>query len=156
MDGAVQKERICRESPHPLRCAPTDLTTDLSSPPDALRILLLEDHLDTAAALTCLLRFLGYDVSHAPDVATALQIAAREPFDLIISDIVLPDGSGLDFMRQLPGAIGGRRVRGIALSGYGFDDLESTRAVGFAEHLVKPVNIDQLHAAIRRVASTPE
>jgi CheY-like chemotaxis protein len=158
MDGVVQKERIWRELP----CAPhyppaVRRAPAASAPAAALRILLLEDHLDTAAAMAYLLRHLGYHVRHAPDVSTALRVVAQEPFDLIISDIALPDGTGLDFIRQLPDVVGGRRVRAIALSGRGMEhDIESSRSAGFAEHLVKPVEIDQLDAAIRRVTSAPE
>ncbi|MEO7725092.1 MAG: ATP-binding protein, partial [Chthoniobacterales bacterium] len=69
------------------------------------RILLVEDHADTAAVLARLLRRMGHDVVHAATVETALQLAEREmpvsPLSLVMSDLGLPDGSGLDLMRQL-------------------------------------------------------
>src|SRR5205823_5859407 len=66
----------------------------------ANRILLVEDHHDTAQTMARLLRGFGYNVRLADSVASALQVAQAEHFDVIISDIGLPDGSGLDLMRQ--------------------------------------------------------
>ena len=63
---------------------------------------------------------------------------------------MLPDGSGLDVMRRVKERSG---IPGIALSGYGAEeDIRQSRAAGFAEHLVKPVNIAALRTAIRRCA----
>jgi len=70
-------------------------------------------------------------------------------FDLLISDIELPDGSGLDLMRELGP---GRGLPGIAMSGFGSDtDLAQSRAAGFLEHLVKPIDARALDTAIQRV-----
>jgi len=115
-----------------------------------LRLLLVEDHADTVRTLARLLRLDGYTVRTAHSVAEALSLATAEPFDLLVSDIGLPDASGLDLMRAVRRD---RAVPGIAMSGYGMeDDVRASRAAGFAEHLVKPVNVPQLRAAIRRVA----
>jgi PAS domain S-box-containing protein len=115
-----------------------------------LRILLVEDHPDTATILTRLLSRMGHDVVHAPTVAAALASAERESvvrgFDLVISDVGLPDGSGLDMMRELSST---RGLRGIALSGFGRDsDVEKSVEAGFSRHLVKPINVGQLRKAI--------
>jgi PAS domain S-box-containing protein len=113
------------------------------------RILLVEDHLDTARAMARLLGGTGYDVRIADSVAAALQIARAEPFDLLISDIGLPDGSGLDLMHQLAAI---SPVRGIALSGFGRDeDVQRSRQAGFSAHLTKPINMEQLKATIRQI-----
>jgi two-component system CheB/CheR fusion protein len=112
------------------------------------RILLVEDHEQTAKALRRLLTNLGYDVQWRASVSDALDAAGRGAFDLVLSDIGLPDGSGLELMRELRARHG---LRGIALSGYGMEqDLASSAAAGFLEHLVKPVSRDLLGAAIRR------
>jgi PAS domain S-box-containing protein len=120
--------------------------------PVALRILLVEDHGDTARIMKLLLERRGHEVLTASDVATALELATRESIDLLISDLGLPDGSGLDVMRELR-----RRrpdLRGIALSGYGMDaDLQRSREAGFMEHLIKPVQVAELQAAIGRAVS---
>ena len=79
---------------------------------------------------------------------TAAEVEMAEGgVDLVISDLGLPDGSGNDLMRELSLRYG---LRGIALSGYGMDsDLEASTAAGFSRHLIKPVDIDDLRAAIR-------
>ncbi|MEO8044113.1 MAG: ATP-binding protein [Spartobacteria bacterium] len=119
------------------------------------RILLVEDHTDTAAILVRLLRRMGHDVLHADTVAGALQLAAREiptaPIDFVMSDLGLPDGSGLDLMRELSSKHG---LRGIALSGFGMDsDLAQSTAAGFSRHLVKPIDIATLRATITEMTS---
>lgn len=123
------------------------------SPPataPGLRLLLVEDHADSAAALADLLELLGHQVTVAGSVAAALAAAeASGGFDLVVSDIGLPDGSGLDLMPELARRFG---VKGIALSGYGMEeDLRKSRAAGFALHLTKPVTFQVLRAAIESV-----
>jgi signal transduction histidine kinase/CheY-like chemotaxis protein len=117
-----------------------------------IRLLLVEDHADTARALARFLRAAGLAVVTAGDVASALAAAEREPFDLIVSDLGLPDGDGYEIMR----AIRARRVvPGIAMSGYGMDeDIRRSREAGFTEHLVKPLDVPQLIDAIHRVTET--
>ena len=93
---------------------------------------------------------MGHDVLAAGDVATALALAKKEmsvaPIDVVMSDLGLPDGSGLDLMRQLSADYG---LRGIALSGFGMDsDLEESITAGFSRHLVKPINIATLRATL--------
>jgi CheY-like chemotaxis protein len=114
------------------------------------RILLVEDHVDTSFAMQRLLRHAGYQVTAAESVASAIQACdvASEPFAAVISDIGLPDGSGLDLMRQLRARYPG--IPGVALSGFGMeDDLRRSREAGFTSHLTKPVNIDLLHATLK-------
>lgn len=114
-----------------------------------LRILLVEDHEDTLRVLARLLSSLGHGVHSASTVASALEVSSREQFDLLISDIGLPDGSGHDLMRRLRQL---QDLRGIAVSGLGMDaDLARSKAAGFDEHLVKPVSVDRLEDAIREV-----
>lgn len=116
----------------------------------ALRLLLVEDHADTARTLARLLRLAGFTVIVASDVASARLAVEKETFDLLVSDLGLPDGEGHEIMRMIRES---RRVPGIAMSGYGMEeDLRRSAEAGFSEHLVKPVNIAQLIAAIRRIA----
>jgi nitrogen-specific signal transduction histidine kinase len=113
-------------------------------------ILLVEDHVDTASALTDLLRDRGYRVSMAGSIAEALAIAASDEgrsIDLVVSDLGLPDGSGLDLMRDLSSRHG---LTGIALSGYGMEeDVRNSHEAGFRKHLTKPVDVRALEEAIR-------
>lgn len=112
-------------------------------------LLLVEDHADTARVLTRILQSAGYRVAHGNSVAAARALAATQRFDLVVSDLGLPDGSGLDLMRDLRESHG---LRGIALSGFGTDDdRAASAAAGFAEHLTKPVDWPLLRDAIERL-----
>jgi PAS domain S-box-containing protein len=110
------------------------------------RILLVEDHEPTRIALTHLLNRRKFRVSSAGCSAEALKICTREQFDLVISDIGLPDGSGNDVMIKLRDSYG---LKGIALTGYGMEqDIERSLAAGFVSHLIKPVNVQALEKAL--------
>jgi PAS domain S-box-containing protein len=114
-----------------------------------LRILLVEDHEPTLAVMSKLLRTRGHHVTGVNSVATATAAAELNGFDLVISDLGLPDGSGLDVMRALQNKYSGRA---IALTGYGMEaDVAACRQAGFATHLTKPVNVPDLESAIREV-----
>ena len=116
-----------------------------------LRVLLVEDHPDTREVLARLLDAANYRVKTASSVAAALQLAAAERFDVVVSDLGLPDGTGYDLMKQLRDRHG---IKGIALSGYGMDqDQRRSREVGFLDHVIKPVNVTQLVAVIQRIVS---
>ena len=114
------------------------------------RLLLVEDHPATRAALALLLRQRQFEVFAAAGVHEARELARRNRIDIIISDIGLPDGDGCDLLAELR-----KRqpaLHGIALSGYGMEeDLVRTRAVGYLEHLTKPVNVQTLEQAIARL-----
>jgi len=115
-----------------------------------IQVLLVEDHEDTARVLGRILRNAGFDVSHAGTMAEARTLAASRRFDLLISDLGLPDGSGLDLMKALRDTHG---LKGIALSGFGTDeDVAASEAAGFSAHLTKPVDWDRLRAEIERLA----
>jgi DNA-binding NtrC family response regulator len=77
-----------------------------------------------------------------------MTLADANGFDLVISDIGLPDESGLELMRKLWGK---HQLRGICISGYGMDeDVERSLEAGFVEHLTKPINFARLENAILR------
>jgi PAS domain S-box-containing protein len=119
-----------------------------------VEILLVEDHEDTARVLGRILRNAGFEVTHAGTVADARARAASKRFDLLISDLGLPDGSGLDLMRTLRDTQG---MKGIALSGFGTnEDVAASAAAGFAAHLTKPVDWDRLRTEIERLVPTKE
>ena len=122
----------------------------------ALQILLVEDHDVTAMMLRMVLLSEGHLVELAADIATALELARRHHFDLMLSDIGLPDGSG----HELPCAL---RARGhtfpaIALSGYGSEeDIGRSCEAGFVAHLTKPSSREALLEAVATaVAGKPE
>lgn len=126
-----------------------------TAPPVArknLRLLLVEDHDDTRHVLQLLLKRAGHTVATARDAATARKHCASQTFDLLITDLGLPDASGCELLHELGRAYG---LRGIAMSGFDSDhDLAQSAAAGFVEHLVKPVDLKELDAAIQRAAET--
>jgi CheY-like chemotaxis protein len=116
-----------------------------------LQILLVEDHADTALALSRLLARRGYVITVADSVYEARRTALESRIDLIICDVGLPDGSGLELMRELKDRAG---LRGICMSGYGSaDDVRRSIAAGFAAHLIKPIDLPRLESLIEEVAA---
>ncbi|HEX8371348.1 MAG TPA: response regulator [Chthoniobacterales bacterium] len=116
------------------------------------RILIVEDHADSAVMLTRLLKRAGYDVYTAGKVAEALQVAQSayeeaRPFQLVVSDLGLPDGTGYDLMKKLRDS---HHLPGIALSGYGqAEDVRRAMEAGFSHHLTKPIDFDRLKLAMQ-------
>jgi len=140
-----------------MECSESVAMPETPPPPEMLspihpRILLVEDHRDTAETLRQLLSIKGYTVRTAGSVGEALEIANGYEFDVLVSDIGLPDGRGTDLLTSLR-----RRpnhsVLAIAMSGFGReDDIENSRRAGFIDHLTKPVEFSRLEEAIRGLA----
>jgi len=127
------------------------LKTIAGSARQALKILLVDDHHDTCVALEKLLARRGHLVAVTHDVRSAMEAAVRNKFDLLISDIALPDGTGTELMMQLRAI---SNVPGIAISGFGHNgDIERSLQAGFSEHLIKPIKLEELDAAIERALS---
>jgi PAS domain S-box-containing protein len=128
--------------------APVQVTTETLE--RHLEVLLVEDHGDTARVLARILTRRGYRVETAGDVAAALEVASHRRFDLLISDLGLPDRSGLELISEL--RLRGQTLPAIALSGYGQEeDVKRSREAGFTVHMIKPVNFDQFYNAIAAV-----
>ncbi|MCL2648175.1 MAG: GAF domain-containing protein [Phycisphaerales bacterium] len=121
-------------------------------PAKSLRILLVEDNGDTLRVMQRLLVTDGHNVVTASDLTTALDALAVATFDLLISDLGLPDGSGIDLMNEIR-----RRnlnLPAIALSGYGQEeDVRRSQQAGFLLHLTKPTSIERLAEAINAINS---
>ncbi len=130
-----------------LLTSPTTPATDEVTP---LRILIVEDHVDTNEALRLLLTMRGYDVLTALNVKSALALAETNVIDVLISDLGLPDGNAgqtMDIVESRYAAIG------IALSGYGMEeDKERSRKFGFSYHLVKPVDVTRLDTILSNLS----
>jgi PAS domain S-box-containing protein len=119
----------------------------------SLRILLVEDNADTLRVMARLLGRRGHRVTTADGIAAALRAAQGNEFDLLISDLGLPDGNGLDLIRRLRESHA-NPIPGIALSGFGMDeDVRRSREAGFLEHLIKPIDFASLEQAICRVTA---
>ncbi len=121
------------------------------SDPVPYRILVVEDHADSAMMLTRLLNRAGFSVLSAGCVSEALALAdaqesAGTPFNFVVSDLGLPDATGYDLMRSLREK---HHIQGVALSGYGqSDDVRRAMEAGFSHHLTKPIDFERLKSII--------
>ncbi len=114
------------------------------------KVLLVDDHEDTCLGMKMLLERRGYSVQAVHSVAGALEVSGKEKFDLLISDLGLPDASGFELIKQLRAR--GNTVPGIALSGFGMEsDIERSREAGFTNHLIKPVNVERLDELLKQM-----
>lgn len=136
-----------RHPPTPLPGSQPD--TMATAVPRGRRVLMVEDHGPTRITLEKLLLRRGYEVKTASTLAEARVLARQGRFDLLLSDLGLPDGSGCDLMMELRDQLA---FKGIALSGYGMDmDIAQSRRAGFGVHLVKPVSVQVLEAALAQI-----
>jgi PAS domain S-box-containing protein len=156
--GATFAIRLHTVKPVPSDLREPDLLPEQRVPGRSLRILVVEDHHDTAEQFARLLKRAGHEVICAGNIKEAQTYAMITPapnrtcaFDILISDLNLPDGSGLDLMRNLAKHYS---IRGIALSGYGTkEDIENSLAAGFSHHFTKPVNWQELEIAIQNIGA---
>jgi signal transduction histidine kinase/ActR/RegA family two-component response regulator len=124
------------------------------APSRVIRALLVEDHRDTARVMAKLLRGNGYSVETAATFTEAANLLKSKSYDVLVSDIGLPDGSGLDLMRH---ARASQNLVGIALSGFGMEhDIRRSKDAGFSVHLTKPLNFQLLIEAIDRLTVAAE
>lgn len=147
--GAAFTVRLkCTRKPAALN-ASSKVATEPSGAAAKGQILVVDDHVDTCDGMRLLLKRRGYDVVVAHSVAEAVRAARENEIDLLISDLGLPDGNGFDLMREIRSF---RQVQGVALSGFGMEsDIKKSRAAGFTEHLIKPVNIERLDSILKRL-----
>ena len=116
-----------------------------------LRVFIVENHDDTRFLLGLLLEQLGHSVRAVATVSDALDDAGSGDFDVLISDIGLPDGNGWELLASL----GGRAPPyAIAMSGFGMaSDRQKSLAAGYRHHLLKPVEPNQLEKLLDEAAS---
>jgi signal transduction histidine kinase/CheY-like chemotaxis protein len=138
--------------PPALPLAATPAEGRAASRSSRLRVLIVEDNIDTAKSLAALLALDSHEVRIAADGATALCIAQAAPPDLALVDIELPEMSGYEVVREMRALPEGQRIAVVAITGYGREeDRERSRAAGFDQHLVKPIDLDALHALLAEV-----
>jgi two-component system CheB/CheR fusion protein len=114
---------------------------------NAPRIIVVEDHADTAEGLRRFLTHIGYKVYIAPDVASARALAKAVEFDVLLSDIRLPDGTGWDLMRELKQER--PDLRAVAISAFNSDEeVARSKRVGFLDHVAKPLVAEELSAVL--------
>ena len=125
-----------------------------AQPALSLSLLVVEDHEATRSVLERLLTRSGHLVVTAATVNDALTAYKAAHFDVVISDLGLPDGSGIDLMVQIQHI---RPVPAIALSGFGMEnDLQRSKEAGFFAHLVKPVKMDQIKHLLTQIPARSE
>lgn len=106
----------------------------------------MEDHPDSAELMAELLEYYGHRVHVATSARAAIELAGSQPFDVVVSDVGLPDRSGYDLMKELRERYA---LRGIAVTGTSGDtEEERGREAGFVAQLVKPVAIRDLIAVL--------
>ena len=135
-----------------MHSSPASTEESPDAPANATRatILLVEDHPDTGLVLKTLLEQRGYSVILTTSATEALATAENQRFEILLSDIGLPDSTGYQLVRSLKDL---RHFRGIAMSGYGMEeDIRKSLEAGFEKHLVKPVGINALENAIQSLS----
>jgi PAS domain S-box-containing protein len=117
----------------------------------SLSVLMIEDHEDTALVMARLIEDMGHRVVPANSVASAIDVLTRQKFDLIISDIGLPDGNGISLIHAVRAFCD---APAIALTGYGMhEDVERCLQAGFNRHVTKPVTLEALRQIIAEVSA---
>jgi two-component system CheB/CheR fusion protein len=117
-------------------------------------VLLVEDNPDTLESLQMLLELQGAQVTPAASAAQALQAAAQQDFDLLISDIAMPGMNGLQLIEELRRQPRSARWPAIAVTGFaGEADAQRARAAGFDAHLGKPLSLDALNEVFKQINS---
>jgi PAS domain S-box-containing protein len=120
-------------------------------PAKSLRILLVEDHRDTRHTLSRLLTHFGHQISVADNTQSALEIVRSQQFDVVLSDIGLPDGSGYEVITQ---AKRKQPIKAVAITGFGTDeDVRRGKEAGFDFHLVKPIDFHELRSVLDQVGA---
>ena len=120
-------------------------------PAKSLRILLIEDHNDTRQTLSRLLTHFGHQISVADNTQSALEIVQSQKFDVVLSDIGLPDGTGYEVISQVKRK---QPIKAVAITGFGTDeDVRRGKEAGFDFHLVKPIDFHELRAVLDQVGA---
>lgn len=120
------------------------------SVPHPLHILLVENHEDSRRYLAMYLKGSGFEVTTAATVMEALGAASQGEYDVLLSDIGLPDGDGWQLLQR---ANFSRPVYAIAMSGFGMNaDRERSKQVGYRRHLLKPIDIEKLDEILAEAA----
>ena len=128
-----------------------DRTQPSYKPGKSLRILVVEDHGETLQTLSRLLTHFGHEISMADGAQSALEIVESKEFDVVLSDIGLPDGSGYDIIAQ---AKRKQPVKGVALTGFDSEeDFRRSKEAGFDFHLTKPIDFHELRTVLAQVGA---
>jgi hypothetical protein len=112
-----------------------------------VNILLVEDHDDSRMVLSGLLTHCGHEVATAANIQDALLLLNHLHFDVLVSDIGLPDGSGLDLVIEARKRQPWKKT--VALTAHEqSDDRERGLRAGFDEYLTKPFDFHHLRSLL--------
>ena len=116
-----------------------------------MQVLIVEDHQNSCQELKRCLTHHGHEVTAAEDLQSAVQSLGKRPFDAIISDIALPDGTGYALISQVHRR--GLDPLCIAVSGYPFPpDVREPGATGFHHHVQKPLDWEHICSLLKENA----
>jgi CheY-like chemotaxis protein len=114
-----------------------------------LRILVVEDHGDTRRTLSSLLSHFGHEISVADSRQSASEMIDAKNFDVILSDIALPDGTGYEVISE---AKTKQSITGVALTGlHDAEDVQRGKEAGFDFHLAKPIDFHELRTVLSQI-----
>ena len=123
---------------------------DVSEPAHPLRIFVVENHADSLKWLVRFLESLGHTTASARSMQEALGLFPRAQYDVLVSDIGLPDGDGWQLLESLRSS---RPIYAVAMSGFGMNtDRVRSKAAGYRHHLLKPFVPAELEAALNEAA----
>jgi CheY-like chemotaxis protein len=140
----------------PRRSASERPSTPVGAPLSGLRILVVDDEEDMRDLVAMLVERAGADVTRASSVFDAVQLAEARPFDLVVSDLAMPDEDGYDLLRRLRGSVHSyaRAVPVVAITAYArAEDRRRVMQAGFAQHVPKPVEPGRLVSTLLDVVS---
>ena len=146
----VRLPLMCETAASPILASPATLELDVLS---QTNFLIVDDSEDTIRMLQELLKIGGAKVMTASNGAEALRIARENEFDVILSDISMPEMDGFEFLEGLRKIDGRQDVPVVAITGFGrSDDIARVRAAGFYSHLTKPLNLQALAEVLQQLA----
>jgi CheY-like chemotaxis protein len=120
-------------------------------------VLVVDDVPDVTEMIELLLKHAGYDVATADSARAALQMARKQHFDLVISDIGMPEMNGYELATALRDLAAYNSTPLIAVTGYSeYDDRGRAMRAGFNVHLAKPIEPTQLLNLMNELLSQPE
>ena len=153
--GSVFVIKLPRDGTFPGRNGEEERKSDLEKGKNCVRILIVEDQPDTLEMLSAHFRVRGYETLPCGSAAEAIEIADRETFDILISDIAMPTTDGLQLIRNLRQRENLKDVPAIALTGYAAQkDVAAAIAAGFNMHLAKPIEPTELSAAVEKLLAS--
>ena len=132
---------------------PSHLVEKPVQKPHPLRVLIVDDNVDTVLSFSMLLKASGSEVKTAHDGPTAVKIAQEYVPDVVLLDIGLPGLNGYEVARQIRKQPSLRNVVLVALTGYGQEsDKQASTEAGFNHHLIKPARIAEIRQILETVA----